>query len=43
VGRRRGATDLILTGSMAHVPVAVGDRVAAEITGLGRVEATIGR
>lgn len=43
VGQRLRAGDRVLTGSMVHVPVAIGDRVAAEIAGLGRVGAVIGR
>jgi 2-keto-4-pentenoate hydratase len=31
--------DLILSGSLCHVPVAPGARLAAEIDGLGRIEA----
>jgi 2-keto-4-pentenoate hydratase len=40
-GERLAAGDLLLTGSLVHVPVAPGDDVIAEIAGLGRVGASI--
>jgi 2-keto-4-pentenoate hydratase len=35
------AGDLILAGSLIHVPVSAGSSIAAEIEGVGRVEATV--
>jgi 2-oxo-3-hexenedioate decarboxylase len=41
VGERLQPGELVLAGSACHVPAGPGDAVAAEIDGLGRVEATI--
>jgi 2-keto-4-pentenoate hydratase len=35
------AGDLILAGSLIHVPVSAGSSIAADIEGVGRVEATV--
>jgi 2-oxo-3-hexenedioate decarboxylase len=43
VGERLQPGELILAGSACHVPTGPGDAVAAEIEGLGRVEATVAR
>jgi 2-keto-4-pentenoate hydratase len=43
VGERLRPGELVLAGSACHVPAGPGDAVAAEIDGLGRVEATISR
>jgi 2-keto-4-pentenoate hydratase len=43
VGERLRAGDVILGGSLTHVPVHIGSAVAAEIDGAGRVEATLAR
>jgi 2-keto-4-pentenoate hydratase len=40
-GERLLAGDLLLTGSLVHVPVGRGDEVVAEIAGLGRVSVSI--
>ena len=42
VGEELVPGDVLLAGSSTHVPVERGDRVVAEIDGLGRVGATIG-
>jgi 2-keto-4-pentenoate hydratase len=41
VGERLRAGDLILAGSLTHVPVELGSTVLAEIDGIGRVAATL--
>jgi 2-keto-4-pentenoate hydratase len=41
VGERPEPGDRVLAGSVVQIPVAPGDRVAAAIEGLGRVEAVI--
>jgi 2-keto-4-pentenoate hydratase len=41
-GERLEGGDVLLTGSVVHVPVGVGAEVVAEIAGLGRVRAAIG-
>jgi 2-keto-4-pentenoate hydratase len=41
-GERLEGGDVVLTGSVVHVPVGVGAEVVAGIGGLGRVRATIG-
>jgi 2-keto-4-pentenoate hydratase len=40
-GERLMAGDLLLTGSLVHVPVGPGDHLIAEIAGLGQVSASI--
>jgi 2-keto-4-pentenoate hydratase len=42
-GERLMAGDLLLTGSLVHVPVGPGDHLVAEIAGLGQVTASIDR
>lgn len=41
VGERVRAGDLILAGSLTHVPVRGGSKILAEIDGVGRVQATV--
>jgi 2-oxo-3-hexenedioate decarboxylase len=42
-GERLRPGDLILAGSLTHVPVRAGSALSAEIDGVGRVEATLAR
>jgi len=43
IGERLRPGDLILAGSLTHVPVRAGSALTAEIDGVGRVEATLAR
>jgi|tagenome__1003787_1003787.scaffolds.fasta_scaffold20679090_2 2-keto-4-pentenoate hydratase len=43
LGERLLAGDVILAGSLTHVPVRIGSAVAAEIDGVGRVETALMR
>jgi 2-keto-4-pentenoate hydratase len=42
VGEALAPGDLVITGSVVQVPLAPGDRVEADLGGLGRVELSVG-